>query len=148
MADQFTAKKRSEIMRAVRSSDTKPEMVVRRLVHSLGYRYRLHRRSLPGTPDLVFPRLRKVIFVHGCFWHRHSCRNGRSMPSSRASYWQSKLERNKIRDRKNRQALRRAKWEVLVLWECQLRNHEKLEARVIQFLASPSRFQPRKRARA
>jgi len=121
-------------MRAVHSEGTKPEMIIRRMVHRLGYRYRLHVRSLPGAPDLVFSSRRKVIFVHGCFWHRHNCPNGRSMPASRTSYWQPKLENNKRRDIRNRRALRKFGWAILVIWECQLRDCEKLEQRIMAFL--------------
>jgi len=106
-------------MAAVKSKDTAPEMVVRRLVHALGYRYRLHVRTLPGTPDLVFPRLRKVINVHGCFWHLHGCPRSR-MPASRRDYWVKKLQRNAARDKQTLQKLRRDGWRVLVLWECKI----------------------------
>ena len=136
MADVFSRRRRSEIMRAVRGRDTKPEMVVRKLVWRLGYRYRLHARSLPGCPDLVFRSQRKVIFVHGCFWHRHSCTNGRSMPSSRVAYWKRKFERNRARDQTTRRKLRRLGWRVLVVWECQTRNLPGLESRVRAFLKS------------
>jgi len=136
MSDVFTPRKRSEIMRAVRSTDTKPEMAVRRLLHRMGYRYCLHVRSLPGTPDLVFPSRHKVILVHGCYWHRHLCREGRSMPSSRTAYWRAKFARNRLRDSRTRRALLRSGWRILVLWECQL--HPKklpaLMARLRRFL--------------
>src|ERR1043166_4715922 len=118
--DVFDAEQRSAVMRAVKSKGTKPEIKVRRLLHKAGYRYRLHRKDLPGNPDLVFPSRRAVIFVHGCFWHRHKgC--GR-MPKSKLSYWLPKLEANKTRDQKNQRALRRSGWRVLVIWECQLRD--------------------------
>lgn len=107
-------------MARVRAKDTRPEMMVRRLVYSMGYRYRLHDRSLPGTPDLVFRRAHKLIFVHGCFWHRHAgCALAR-WPKSRTSFWRKKLLANKERDRLNLRRLRRAGWSVLVVWECQL----------------------------
>lgn len=121
MPDQFSPIERSRVMRAVKSGDTKPELVVRRLVHALGYRYRLHRRDLPGQPDLVFPRLGKVIQVHGCFWHRHRCDAGQSTPASRQEYWNEKFARNVERDRSNLRKLRRLGWSVLVIWECQTR---------------------------
>src|SRR5436853_5597255 len=105
-------------MRLIRSKDTKPEMVVRKMVHSLGYRYALHRCDLPGRPDLVFAIRRKVIFVHGCFWHGHNCRLGR-VPKSRLSYWLPKIEGNQGRDLRNLQKLRRQGWKCLILWECQ-----------------------------
>ena len=122
------------IMAAVKSKDTTPEMIVRRLVHALGYRYRLHVASLPGTPDLVFRRLRKVIIVNGCFWHLHGCPRCR-VPSSRRVYWIGKLERNAARDKRVRRALARAGWKVLVIWECQIRL-PKLEDRIVRFLGS------------
>lgn len=108
-------------MRAVKSGDTTPELIVRRLVHALGYRYRLHRRDLPGRPDLVFPRLGKAIQVHGCFWHRHACPAGQSTPATRLDYWNAKFTRNVDRDRRNLRKLRRLGWSVLVVWECQTR---------------------------
>lgn len=109
---------RSANMRAIRSTSMKPEMVVRRLVHSLGYRYRLHRYDLPGRPDLVFSSRRQLIFVHGCFWHCHGCKKSHS-PKSNLSYWQPKLERNRTRDEKNVKVLRQLGWRLLVVWECE-----------------------------
>ena len=130
----FTPEKRSAVMRAVKGADTGPEMLVRRLVHRMGYRYGLHCKDLPGRPDLVFRRLRKVIFVHGCFWHMHSCPAGR-IPGSRRQYWGPKLEANALRDRRHVAALRKAGWNVLTVWECELRNEEKLASRIRRFLA-------------
>lgn len=112
-------------------------MLVRRLVHSLGYRYRLHRSDLPGRPDLVFPRHHVVIFIHGCFWHRHSdpaCRLAR-LPKSRLDFWAPKLTANQIRDERNQQELARLGWRVLVVWECELGDRERLRARLETFLA-------------
>jgi DNA mismatch endonuclease (patch repair protein) len=125
-------------MRAVKSGDTTPELVVRRLVHALGYRFRLHRRDLPGQPDLVFPRLGKVIQVHGCFWHRHACEAGQSTPASRRAYWNAKFARNVERDRRNLRKLRRLGWSVLVVWECQTRaaKREALRQRLARFLSA------------
>ncbi len=122
-------------MAAVRSKDTTPELVVRRLVHAMGFRYRLHVESLPGCPDLVFPRLRKVILVNGCFWHMHTCRRSR-IPSSRRGYWVKKLERNASRDKRNLRLLRKAGWYVLVAWECQTSRTKlaRLKARIDSFL--------------
>lgn len=132
--DQLTPEQRSERMGHVRSKDTGIELQVRRLVHSLGFRYRLHRRDLPGHPDLVFPGRKKVIFVHGCFWHGHEkCRQYR-MPKSRLDFWIPKLEGNKVRDERNQQMLRDMGWQVLVVWECELRDHDALAARVKAFL--------------
>ena len=121
-------------MRRIRKTDTKPELIVRRLAHRLGYRYRLHRRGLPGTPDLVFPRLRKVIFVHGCFWHQHHCRLGRKQPSTNPDYWLPKLARNVERDRSVRARLQDDGWSVLVIWECETRTPQHLPDLLVQFL--------------
>ena len=135
MADTFTPSERSRIMAAVKSRDTTPELIVRRLVHGLGYRYRLHVRSLAGTPDLVFPRLRKVIFVSGCYWHMHHCGRCR-IPAANRRYWLQKLERNAARDKRIRRVLRRAGWRVLTVWECQTAaaKRDVLSARLRRFL--------------
>lgn len=124
---------RSEMMAAVRSKDTKPEMLVRRLLHKSGYRYRLHRPDLPGKPDLVLPSRKKVIFVHGCFWHQHDCAFSH-VPKSNLSYWAPKLLRNQARDREHIAALRAAGWKCLVLWECQLTKPDRLLRRLTKFL--------------
>jgi DNA mismatch endonuclease (patch repair protein) len=124
---------RSENMRAIRGKDTQPEMTVRRLVHGLGYRYRLHRANLPGKPDIVFPARRKVIFVHGCFWHSHDCKSG-LVPRSNQDFWLPKLLRNKIRDAKNLEALADLGWKVLVIWQCELRNNRPLRLKIKRFL--------------
>ncbi len=133
--DTLTTAERSERMSRVRSKDTKPEMRVRTLVHGMGYRYRLHDRSLPGNPDLVFPSRRKIIFVHGCFWHRHgaNCEFTR-WPKSKLDFWMPKLEQNHRRDRTVRRRLRQVGWRVLVVWECELKNAETLAARLRAFL--------------
>lgn len=134
--DTLTPEQRSERMSRVRGRDTKPEMLVRRLAHAMGYRFRLHRGDLPGKPDLVFPGRRKVIFVHGCFWHRHpdpSCRLAR-MPKSRLDFWATKLENNKKRDADNLSRLDDLGWKTLVIWECQTRDREALQARIGEFL--------------
>ena len=134
--DTLSIAGRAENMRRIRSRDTKPELVVRSLAHRLGYRFRLHRRDLPGCPDIVFPSLRKVIFVHGCFWHHHSrCIDGHS-PKSRKSYWVPKLARNKQRDKRNRAKLRGHGWRSLVVWECETVDHEPLRQRLQEFLES------------
>ncbi len=124
---------RSENMRAIRSKDTEPEMAVRSLVHRLGYRFRLHRQDLPGTPDLVFPARRKVIFVHGCFWHSHACKTG-LIPKSNRDFWLPKLRRNKMRDRRNLEVLAQQGWDALVIWQCELKNSSAVSRRVRQFL--------------
>jgi DNA mismatch endonuclease (patch repair protein) len=121
-------------MRRIRKRDTTPELVVRRLTHSMGFRFRLHRRDLPGTPDLVLPRHRKVIQVHGCFWHQHAgCRLSRK-PKSRLDYWLPKLARNSERDRASQAALERAGWLCLVVWECQTQDSEALRLIISDFL--------------
>lgn len=123
-------------MRRVRGKDTGPEWTVRRLVHRLGFRYRLHDRSLPGSPDLVFRSRRKVIFVHGCFWHRHpdpACKLAR-LPKSRLDFWLPKLTANKVRDERLLEALREQGWQSLVVWECESRHIEQLENKVKAFL--------------
>ena len=130
--DTLSQADRSERMSRVRSKGTKLEMRVRRIVHAMGYRYRLYRRDLPGCPDLVFPARGKVVFVHGCFWHRHEgC--GR-LPKSRLDFWLPKLESNRQRDLANQERLRGMGWSVLVVWECELRDAEVLAERVRSFL--------------
>jgi DNA mismatch endonuclease (patch repair protein) len=133
--DTLDAKARSERMSRIKGKDTKPEMTVRRLLHRMGYRYRLHRRDLPGTPDLVFPSRKKVIFVHGCFWHRHDDCHLARLPKSREAFWMAKLEGNRLRDERHRASLRALGWDVLVVWECQLRSQE-LTRKLVSFLDS------------
>lgn len=130
--------RRSALMRRIRAKDTTPERAVRRAAHSLGYRFRLHRRNLPGTPDLTFPGLRKVIFVHGCFWHRHFGCPRTTTPKTRASYWHEKFEKNVERDRRNAAALRARGWEVLVIWECETFDQTELLATLCRFLDGTS----------
>lgn len=133
VVDSVSAAMRSDIMSRVRSKDTRPEMLVRRLIHGAGFRYRLHVRGLPGSPDLVFSGRKKVIFVHGCFWHSHpGCRHAR-IPKSRPDFWIAKLSTNRVRDERNVQALVDAGWKVMVLWECELRDPE-LMTRIREFL--------------
>lgn len=128
---------RSDIMRAVKSKNTSPELVVRRILHSAGYRYQLHVRSLPGSPDIAFPGRRKAIFVHGCFWHGHECRAGR-LPESRRDYWVPKIARNARRDEQQIAALREQGWEVMVVWECETRpsGRATLNLRLFSFVGS------------
>ena len=135
MPETFTKVERSRIMAAVRSRDTTPELIVRRLVHHLGYRFRLHRRDLPGTPDIVMPALRKIINVHGCFWHMHTCQQRRKPPVINALYWKLKRLRNVQRDRKNLALLRSRGWHVLTVWECQTKNASRLSDLLIDFLS-------------
>jgi DNA mismatch endonuclease (patch repair protein) len=132
--DNLSVAERSEIMARVHAKNSRPELFVRKLVFGLGYRYRLHANDLPGHPDLVFRRLRKVIFVHGCFWHRHTSCTLARLPKSRLDFWVPKLEGNKKRDEKNRRALAKGGWKVLTIWECQIRGAGKLATRVRRFL--------------
>lgn len=134
MADRIDADRRSWNMSRVRSTDTRPELEVRRLAHSLGYRFRLHRKTLPGTPDLVFPSLRAVIFVHGCFWHRHAGCPKASMPATRREFWAEKLEANRLRDEKAQRSLLDEGWKVAVVWECEVREKIALGHRLTEFL--------------
>ncbi len=120
--DVFTKKKRSEVMRAVKGKDTKPEVTLRKALFALGYRYRLNVKDLPGKPDLVFPKHKAVIFVHGCFWHGHNCKRGARVPKSNTDYWREKISRNKARDRKNAAALKKLGWRVITVWECELKS--------------------------
>ena len=134
MADKVTPDVRSRIMAQVKSKGMKPEMKVRRLLHGLGYRYRLHRADLPGRPDLVFPSRRKVVFVNGCFWHRHSgCAKVR-IPATNRDYWVAKLERNYNRDKRNLALLEGSGWGVMTVWECQLRDLGDVTDRLVAFL--------------
>ena len=135
--DVLTPAQRSFCMSRIRSEDTKPEMIVRRLVHAMGFRYRLHDASLPGKPDLVFRSRRKIIFVHGCFWHRHECALGQATPRTNAEFWAAKLTGNVERDRKVREDLEAAGWSVLVVWECQTRtmNPEQLATLIKEHLS-------------
>lgn len=132
--DNLSPAGRSEVMARVHSTDTRPEMLVRKLVYALGYRYRLHVRDLPGRPDMVFRNRAKVIFIHGCFWHRHArCALAR-LPKSRLDFWLPKLEGNRKRDERNKRELQRMGWKVLTVWECQLNRPARLADRVKRFL--------------
>jgi DNA mismatch endonuclease, patch repair protein len=132
--DNLSPSERSEIMARVRSRNTRPELFVRSLIFGLGYRYRLHATELPGRPDIVFRKKRKVIFVHGCFWHRHKdCALAR-LPKSRAHFWVPKLEGNRKRDEKNRRELIQEGWNVMTIWECQIDKPHRVAARVRRFL--------------
>lgn len=136
MTDVFSRDKRSQIMGQVHGKDTKPEIVVRSIIHRMGYRFRLHDAKLPGKPDIVLPKYRKLIFVHGCFWHQHpGCPNA-SRPASNTEYWNRKLDRNIQRDHQHEVALQELGWGVLVVWECELRDSTGLSARLREFLTS------------
>lgn len=131
--DVLTPEQRSRNMRAIKGRDTGPELIVRRLLHAMGFRFRLH-PNLPGRPDVVLSVRRVVVFVHGCFWHRHRCRYGRVEPATRPDFWRAKFARNVERDRRAVRALRRDGWRVLVVWECQTRDVERLRERLARFL--------------
>ena len=139
MTDHLSKTDRSALMGKVRGKDTKPEIVVRKIIHSLGFRFRLHRKDLPGCPDLVFASKRKVIFVHGCFWHRHKRCKRATTPQTHADFWQSKFAANVSRDRRNLNALTKAGWESLIVWECSLKHVERLAGDLRQFFDSPAR---------
>lgn len=130
MADRLSKERRSWNMSRIRSWDTKPELTVRSVLHRMGYRFRLHRRDLPGKPDIVLPRYRTVIFVHGCYWHRHPRCRFAYTPKSQVEFWNSKFESNIARDRRNQRDLMDAGWRVIIVWECELRNLEKLTNRL------------------
>ena len=137
MTDRLSAEQRSAQMSRIRATNTKPELFVRRLLHRMGYRYRLHVANLPGRPDLVFPSRRKVIFVHGCFWHQHSRCTDASLPKSRKQFWHKKLHRNVQRDKEQRSKLIEMKWDVFVVWECELKSLT-LARRLARFLGPAS----------
>lgn len=122
MTDKISSSVRSKNMAAIKGKDTKPEIIVRRYLHKLGYRFRLHRKDLPGKPDITLPRFKTVIFVHGCFWHRHEqCANS-VMPTSNVAFWRKKLDGNVVRDKKNVELLKEQGWKVLVIWECEVQS--------------------------
>ena len=135
MADVFSEEKRSWIMSRVKGRDTTPELAVRSIIHRHGYRFRLHRKDLPGCPDIVLPRHRKIVFVHGCFWHGHKGCGKSSRPATNRKFWNTKIDGNIARDKKAVGRLRRSGWSVLVVWECELRDPQKLERRLLRFLS-------------
>lgn len=135
--DTRTPAKRSEIMSAVRTKDTGPELAVRRLLFTAGYRYRLHKKGLPGIPDIVFPSRKKAVFVHGCFWHGHNCSKGK-LPKSRRHYWKPKIADNKKRDKRNIVELRRMRWHTLIVWQCEIRNDALLMQKLRSFVGRPN----------
>ncbi len=137
MVDRVTPDRRSWNMSRIRGKDTSPEVAVRSLLHQLGYRFRLHRKDLPGTPDVVFPGRRRVLMIHGCFWHRHpGCRYA-YVPKSRTEFWLNKFKRNVARDKAAQRQLREKGWEVMVIWECELRDLNVLTDRLVEFLGPP-----------
>lgn len=149
MVDVFTAAKRSEIMSKIGGKDTVPELRVRRLLHALGYRFRLHRSDLPGKPDIVLPRHRKITFVHGCFWHGHRGCPRAKLPSTNTAFWRSKIGGNVYRDQRTRRKLAALGWEVLIVWQCELANLHALTDRLFRFLQAtrPRRASNRSRSR-
>lgn len=136
MVDTLTVEQRSALMAKIRGVDTKPELFVRKALYARGYRYRLHGRDLPGRPDIVFRKRRSVVFVHGCFWHRHGCKKT-THPKSRQEYWQEKFANNIARDQRNQAQLADGGWRVFVVWECEIEDDELLE-RLAAFLGPPS----------
>lgn len=137
MPDVLTPEQRSFNMSRIRSRDTRPEIVVRSIVHRMGYRYSLHKKDLPGKPDVVLVRHRKIIDVHGCFFHMHDCRFGKVVPVTNAEFWKTKRLSNVKRDKRNLAALRRDGWRVLTVWECQTREPTLLTKRLVKFLQAP-----------
>ena len=133
--DMWSKEKRSEVMTRIRSKNTKPEKILRSLLHNVGLRFRIHREDLPGKPDIVFPRQKLVVFVHGCFWHFHKdCREGR-IPSSNSIFWRNKLQKNVDRDQRNIDRLQKDGWKVIVIWECEIENYpEKFVKKVVSNL--------------
>jgi DNA mismatch endonuclease (patch repair protein) len=136
--DVFDSAKRSAVMRRVKGRNTTPEMTVRRALTKLGARYRLHRKDLPGSPDVVLPGRRLVLFVHGCFWHGHDCPRGARVPKQNRDYWTTKVARNRARDAANGAALQAAGWRVETLWECELKDADALAARLAGLLRETS----------
>lgn len=133
MADPLSKEQRSRVMSRVKNKDTKPEVRVRSMLHQMGYRFRLHLRDLPGAPDIVLPRHRKAVFVHGCFWHSHDCPRGKR-PSTRTEFWNAKLDRNVERDRTNRESLENQGWQVLTVWECELKDPDAVREKLRRFM--------------
>lgn len=134
MPDTLTHIQRHKCMAAIRGTDTEPERVVRSALHRLGYRFALHRADLPGKPDIVMPAHQVIVFVHGCYWHMHTCKRGRSTPATNALFWRVKRAKNQQRDRKTSALLRRTGWRVLVVWECWTRDPRRLELKLRKFL--------------
>lgn len=133
--DIWSKEKRSDVMSKIRSKDTKPEMMLRSILHRLGFRFRVHKKGLPGKPDIVLPKYGAAIFVHGCFWHLHAdCREGR-IPSSNKAYWKEKLEKNVARDQKHQKDLRELGWRVMIVWECEIeKSTEETVSKVLNFI--------------
>lgn len=137
MADQLTPNERSADMARIKRSNTKPEMVVRRLLHAMGYRFRVQLRGVPGRPDIAFPKRRKIVQIHGCFWHAHEGCDTFRMPKPRSEFWEAKFAKNKERDARLEQAARVAGWDIMTIWECGLKNERGLTADLVDFLGPP-----------
>jgi DNA mismatch endonuclease (patch repair protein) len=134
MADIVSRSKRKEIMSSVKQRHTKPELIVRKLLHRLGYRFRLHNKKLPGTPDIVLPKYKTVIFVHGCFWHQHeNCRKARR-PTSNVEFWNEKLDKNIERDNRKESELKEAGWKILTIWDCEMKDEDLITEKIKDFL--------------
>lgn len=131
--DRLTQEKRSALMRNVKGKHTTPELAVRSMLHRMGFRFRLHRKDLPGKPDIVFPSRKKIVFVNGCFWHGHDCRYGR-LPKSKPDFWEPKIEGNRARDARNIESLRNLGWDVLTVWQCETPDPASLERSLISFM--------------
>lgn len=140
MTDTRTPQQRSRIMKSIGQKNTKPEWIVRRLLHRLGYRFRLHRKDLPGTPDIVFYGRRKAIFVHGCYWHGHNCSKGK-LPKSNRDYWVPKIQKNQERDARKERELRDTGWDISIVWQCQTKDEETLANTLKKFLGPRSTSQ-------
>jgi len=134
MADNLTTEQRRRNMTAIRSRHTKPEMIVRSLLHRLGFRFRLHDAKLPGKPDIVLPKHKKIVLVHGCFWHIHDCKRGNVTPKTNIEYWQTKRLRNVARDKENLKIYKKAGWKTLIIWECEVKDLTALEVKLKKFL--------------
>ena len=139
MTDTLSPSERSERMSRIKSKNSTPEVKLRRLIHGMGFRYRLHKKGLPGKPDLVFKSRRAIVFMHGCFWHRHGNCHLARLPKSRVEFWEKKLESNRIRDKRNLVLLRELGWESLVVWECELTETEKVRGKIQRFLKNCER---------
>lgn len=135
MVDNLSREQRKKNMAAIKSRNTKPEKTVRSLIHRMGYRFRLHCKSLPGKPDIVLPKHRKIVFVHGCFWHSHDCKYGLVSPKTNVCYWEEKRLKNKVKDSENLDELRKQGWSVLIIWECKLKDKADLEENLQSFLS-------------
>lgn len=134
MVDVHNKKQRSFNMSRIRSHNTKPEKKVRSLIHEMGFRFRLHRKDLPGKPDVVLPKHKKIIFVHGCFWHLHDCKYGKVQPKTNTDFWNNKRTENKLRDKKNIEELKKMGWKILIIWGCQTKDTGVLRSKLYDFL--------------